>query len=236
MGGYTDTEDCDGDGVLDHYCYLVGDAMTPSYEAFISSKNDCKLQEQTPCHRSVLPGRKFGCQRPLGWCMHGEHYHRDVDCDGDGHFDHVCETPDHNGFISSSMDCIDTWEEGLKGRECEPTAPLFMDQDDTITYKLVLDSGSWAQHVSSTCVKSHADWPNTEYPTGGCNFHVEWITPPATKDSSASCDEEVVANETLFLEVLHMDIEPAHFATEGFLYGERFTVGGVTVDPGTDTQ
>merc|ERR1712117_576600 len=81
--------DCDGDGILDHWCYIVGDAETPTYEAFISSRRECQTVERS-CRRSVLPGRHFGCQRPLGWCMHGEEYRRDVDCDGDGHFDHVC--------------------------------------------------------------------------------------------------------------------------------------------------
>merc|ERR1719411_1299907 len=137
--------------------------MTPSYEAFLSSKHTCRLTESS-CSRSVLPGHKFGCQRPLGWCMHDEHYHRDVDCDGDGHFDHVCDKPGHSGFISSLNDCTDTWEKGPHGEKCDPKAPLLEDKDARVTYKLVSDSGSCVQHDVSTCVASHADFPNTEYP------------------------------------------------------------------------
>jgi len=228
--GYTDTEDCDGDGVLDHYCYAVGDTLTPSYEAFISSRDLCNVVEDKSCSRSVLPGRRFGCQRPLGWCMHGEHYKRDVDCDGDGHFDHVCETPNHNGFISSSQDCIDTWEEGQTGKKCEPRAPLLTEQDGTVTYKLVVDSGSCVQHGSSTCVKSHPDWPNTNYPTTGCRLHVEWITPQANPQGAVGCDAEVASNQTLCLEMLHMDVEKAHFSQHGYSYGDRFDIGGILVD------
>jgi len=234
--GYTDTEDCDGDGVMDHYCYHVGDAMTPSYEAYISSKSNCELKEQIPCSRSVLPGRKFGCQRPLGWCMNGEEYSRDVDCDGDGHFDHVCDSPGHHGFISSLKDCTDTWENGPSGEKCTPRAPLLTDEDDTITYKLVTDSGSCVQHASSSCVKSHPDWPDTRYPRGGCSFHVEWAAPRAAQTGSVSCDDEVAANQSLFLDVLHMDVEPARFTTEGYLYGERLNIDGILADPETATR
>jgi len=213
--------------------------MTPSYEAFLSSRENCKLREHTPCRRSVLPGRKFGCQRPLGWCMNGEHYHRDVDCDGDGHFDHVCETPSHNGFISSSMDCIDTWEEGTQGRKCEPKSPILgamgiLSAQDA-SYKLVVDSGSCTQHVTPSCVQSHADWPNTEYPATGCRLHVEWSRPTATSEPEG-CINNRNSNETLYLDVLHMDIEPAHFVTEGYLYGERFKIGGVTANANTATR
>jgi len=160
-----------------------------------------------------------------------------VDCDGDGNFDHVCEKPGHNGFISSLMDCTDTWEEGTEGHKCEPRDPLLEDQDGTVTYKLVTDSGSCAHHVTSTCVKSHAGWPNAEYPTGGCSLHVEWTMPPTNSNDAAGCEEKVaVSNETLFLEVLHMDIEPAEFSSSGYLFGERFIVGGMTADPKTATH
>merc|ERR1711994_161671 len=155
--GYTDTEDCDGDGVLDHWCYSVGDAETPTYEAFISSRSNCATVEKS-CRRSVLPGRHFGCERPLGWCMHGESYRRDVDCDGDGHFDHVCEKEGHAGYIASSQDCIDTWEHGETGAKCEPRAILGA-KDASVPYKLVSDYGNCVEHDSSQCFASHQVGP-----------------------------------------------------------------------------
>merc|ERR1712150_70752 len=224
-GGYTDTEDCDGDGVLDHWCYILGDQETPTYEAFISSRRNCETVERS-CRRSVLPGRHFGCQRPLGWCMHGEQYRRDVDCDGDGHFDHVCDKTDHHGYISSSQDCLDTWAEGESGVKCEPSATL-LESRDVKPYKLVSDYGNCVQHGSEQCFVSHADWPETKYPVGVCQFHVEWTQPPATESVTASCDTQPVPNETLWLEVVQMEIEGAVFNQNGWLYGERLLVNGI---------
>jgi len=223
--GYTDTEDCDGDGVLDHWCYSVGDAETPTYEAYISSRTNCATVEQS-CRRSVLPGRHFGCQRPLAWCMHGEHYHRDVDCDGDGHFDHVCEKEGHAGYIASSEDCKDTWEEGTAGRKCDPR-PILAEQDASVaSYKLVSDYGNCVESGSPQCFVSHAEFPTTDYPVGVCQFHVEWT--------------QAGAEETLYLEVVQMEIETARFNDNGWAYGERLEVNGVntrtTVNTNTEHQ
>jgi len=232
-GGYTDTEDCDGDGILDHWCYSVGDAETPTYEAFISSKQDCTTVEKS-CSRSVLPGRHFGCERPLGWCMHGESYRRDVDCDGDGHFDHVCEKEGHAGYIASSQDCIDTWEEGETGAKCEPRAILGA-KDASVTYKLVSDYGNCVEHDSSQCFASHAGWPNSDYPVGVCQFHVEWTQPAAAEADTIGCDQKTEApNETLWLEVVQMDIENAKFNADGWLYGERLMVNGINTKSSTN--
>merc|ERR1719330_1961408 len=230
-GGYTDTEDCDGDGVLDHWCYIIGDAETPTYEAFISSRHDCETVERS-CRRSVLPGRHFGCQRPLGWCMHGEEYRRDVDCDGDGHFDHVCDKPGHHGFISSVKDCTDSWEEGLEGVKCEPAGTTVLVSDKP--YRLVSDYGNCVQHDSEQCFSSHAEWPHSDYPVGVCQFHVEWTQPPVVETQTASCDTEVVPNETLWLEVVQMDIEGAVFNENGWLYGERLMVNGINTKTNKD--
>merc|ERR1719330_1203450 len=106
---YTDTEDCDGDGVMDHWCY----SAEPSYEAFISSASNCSIVERK-CQRSVLPGSSFACQRPLGWCMNGERYRRDLDCDGDGNFDHACFWNMTGGYIASGQECTDTYPERKK--------------------------------------------------------------------------------------------------------------------------
>merc|ERR1719418_229819 len=57
------------------------------------------------------------------------------------------------------------------------------------------------------------------------------MTPQATTQGAVGCDTEVVANQTLFLDMLHMDIEKAHFTQHGYSYGERFDIGGVLVDP-----
>jgi len=240
-GGYTDTEDCDGDGVLDHWCYNVGDAETPTYEAYISSRENCATVEQS-CRRSVLPGRHFGCQRPLGWCMHGERYRRDVDCDGDGHFDHVCEKEGHDGYIASSEDCIDTWEEGTAGRKCDPR-PILGEQDATAaSYKLVADYGNCVEHGSPQCFVSHADFPTVDYPVGVCQFHVEWTQAGAAEASQKTdCDSEpAVPEEKLYLEVVQMEIETAEFNENGWVFGERLEVNGVntrtTVNENTNHQ
>jgi len=169
--------------------------------------------------------------------MHGEEYRRDVDCDGDGHFDHVCDKPGHHGFISSVKDCTDSWENGPSGEKCTPRAPLLTGEDDTITYKLVTDSGSCVQHANPLCVQSHLDWPDTKYPTGGCSFHVEWAAPRAAVEGSVGCDDEVVvANQSLFLDMLHMDIESARFTTGGYLYGEMLKIDGILADPETASR
>merc|ERR1712087_94462 len=192
---------------------------------------------ELPCRRSVLPGRKFGCQRPLACCMHGETYRRDIDCDGDGHFDHVCETAEHAGFISSAMDCIDTWEEGSNGRKCDPT-PVASPE---VSYRLKLDSGDCAQHTTQQCVVSHKGWPGRncepgdadcdKYPPTSCRFHVEWDKAPA---ASTGCDPPPVT-ETLWLEVSHMDIEEPVFKTSGgFQYGDRLQVDGEILSPDRD--
>jgi len=239
--GYTDTEDCDGDGVLDHWCYNVGDAETPTYEAFISSRANCATVEQS-CRRSVLPGRHFGCQRPLGWCMHGEHYRRDVDCDNDGHFDHVCEKPGHSGFIASSDDCIDTWEEGTAGRKCDPRPTLSGQDAGAASYKLVSDYGNCVEHGSSQCFASHAKFSETDYPVGVCQFHVEWTQAVAadTSDPTGCTGSPAVPNERLYLEVVQMEIETAQFNDNGWMYGERLEVNGVntrtTVNDNTKHQ
>merc|ERR1712038_872630 len=139
------------------------------YEAFISSRYNCEVKEEN-CRRSVLPGRKFACQRPNGWCMHGEEYSRNTDCDGDGHFDHVCKSNNllHEGYISSAQDCIDTWEEGTTGRKCEPPTAIVTKAE--LPYRLVKDSGSCVPadfvrgHTllggDGICFKSHENWPS----------------------------------------------------------------------------
>jgi len=217
--GYAASEDCDGDGVLDHWCYIPG-----TYEGFISSRHSCVVQEK-PCRRSVLPGRTFGCQRPLGWCMHGETYKRDVDCDGDGHFDHECEKAGHSGFISSKLDCIDTWEQGSTGRKCDPR-PALLDQDASITYKLVRDSGDCVPHSGSQCFKSHASWPKENYqPNSKCQFHVEAANHilPAADD----CGKATQTDKQLWLETVYEEIERPVFTTLGTSYGDKFSVGSV---------
>merc|ERR1739844_553005 len=223
--GYTDTEDCDGDGILDHWCYSVGDDETPTYEAFISSRENCATVEQS-CRRSVLPGRHFGCQRPLGWCVHGERYRRDVDCDGDGHFDHVCEKDGHGGYIASSEDCMDTWEEG---RQCDPR-PILAEQDAAAaSYKLVSDYGNCVQHGSPQCFVSHAEFSESKYPVGVCQFHVEWTQAAAAETTEkVGCDSgTVVPDEALYLEVVQMKVEDAQFNQNGWFSGERLEVNGV---------
>merc|ERR1712117_43142 len=234
-GGYTDTEDCDGDGVLDHWCYIVGDAETPTYEAFISSRRDCQTVERS-CRRSVLPGRHFGCQRPLGWCMHGEHYYRDVDCDGDGHFDHVCEKAGHAGYISSSQDCLDTWEEGMTGLKCEP-ASVELAAQEAAPYKLVSDYGNCAPKDGTQCFVSHEDFSKANYPVGVCQFHVEWTQPPVTEAATASCDTAAqIPNETLWLEVVQKEIKGAVFNENGWLFGEQLKVNGINTKTSTNVQ
>jgi len=226
--GYTATEDCDGDGVLDHWCYLAG-----SYEGFISSRDGCNVQEKS-CRRSVLPGRTFGCQRPLGWCMNGETYERDVDCDNDGHFDHVCEKFGHAGFISSSQDCIDTWEEGTAGRKCERATTK---KTSVTSYKLVHELGDCVPHGSgSQCFKSHAEWPKKNYkPLTTCKFRVESTNhqaPTKADLSKADCEGKVLKDENqLLLEVLYEDAETPVYFQNGAFYGDKFELNGVVISP-----
>jgi len=226
--GYTATEDCDGDGVLDHWCYLAG-----IYEGFISSRNDCTVQEKS-CRRSVLPGRTFGCQRPLGWCMNGEKYERNVDCDGDGHFDHVCEKFGHAGFISSSQDCIDTWEEGTAGRPCDRTTTNANVGDSFTPYKLVHDAGDCVSHgTGSQCFISHADWPKTNYkPLSNCKFHIEATNHQYPKKDAADCKgtEPEIENQ-LLLEVLYQDTEQPVYDLSGTFYGDKFALNDVLISP-----
>jgi len=181
--GYTDAEDCDGDDKLDHYCWRQSDVEgEDAYEAFTSSKANCEVVE-AKCRRRVLPGAHEGCQRPLGWCMQGDvTYRRDQDCDGDGNYDHICETsPDgHNGFISSASSepvCKDMWTEGENGQACalghsgragdlahsgragdlaseENCAP-----EDLPHFKLVKGT-SCVQHVNPRCFQSGKDYPH----------------------------------------------------------------------------
>jgi len=223
--GYTETEDCDGDGVLDHWCYVAG-----KYEAFISSRSDCKVLEK-PCRRSVLPGRTFGCQRPLGWCMNGETYKRDADCDGDGHFDHVCEKYGHAGFISSSQDCIDTWEERTAGRKCEPQ-PLKGSEDLSVNYKFVLESGECVPHDEGVCFKSHPDWPRTSYkPRSECIIRVEATSHQVPEKDSANCEKETEPETHLLLEVLYDDTERPQFDLNGEFYGDHFSLNEKLILP-----
>jgi len=225
--GYTATEDCDGDGVLDHWCYLAD--LAGSYEAFISSGNACAVQEKS-CRRSVLPGRTFGCQRPLGWCMNGEKYERNVDCDQDGHFDHVCEKFGHAGFISSSQDCIDTWEEGTAGRPCDRSTT---NADAFIPYKLVHDAGDCVSHGNgSQCFKSHAEWPKTNYkPLANCKFHIEATNHQYPKKGSADCDGTAEVENQLLLEVLYEDNERPVYDLTGTFYGDKFALNTVQISP-----
>merc|ERR1719189_2327182 len=218
--GYTDTEDCDGDGVLDHWGYVVG-----GYEGFISSRVNCD-QKESKCRRSVLPGRTFGCQRPLGWCMHGENYRRDVDCDGDGHFDHICETANHHGFISSSQDCIDMWEKGVSGTKCEYDAQT--KGAAVTTYKLVHDSGDCVATDGGLCFKSHAEWPVENYkPSKICTFHVE--AEGHMFMTADDCGKEPEKKSQLVLERWYEDIETAKFDPNGNYRGDKFTADGHSI-------
>lgn len=221
--GYTDTEDCDGDGVLDHWCYMVG-----GYEGFISSRVNCD-EKKDKCRRSVLPGRTFGCQRPLGWCMHGENYRRDVDCDGDGHFDHICEAANHHGFISSSQDCIDTWEKGDLGTKCESVAQTGGQTDSAaVTYKFVRDSGDCVATDGGLCFKSHAEWPVENYkPSKYCSFHVE--AEGHLFMTADDCGKELEKKSQLVLERWYEDIESAEFDLNGNYRGDKFTADGKTI-------
>jgi len=158
--------------------------------------------------------------------MHGEHYRRDVDCDGDGHFDHVCEKEGHSGYIASSEDCTDTWPENKK---CDPRPTLSGQDAGAASYKLVSDYGNCVEHGSSQCFVSHAEFPATNYPVGVCQFHVEWTQAAAAETSDVTnCDQSpAVPEETLYLEVVQMEIETAKFNDNGWVYGERLEVNGV---------
>jgi len=167
--------------------------------------------------------------------MSGERYRRDVDCDGDGHFDHVCEKEGHGGYIASSEDCLDTWEEG---KACDPR-PVLAEQDAAAaSYKLVSDYGNCVEHGSPQCFASHAEFPASKYPVGVCGFHVEWTQAGAAEEGEkVGCDTEtVVPEETLYLEVVQMEIESATFNQNGWVYGERLEVDGVNTRPKTNAN
>jgi len=163
--------------------------------------------------------------------MHGESYRRDVDCDGDGHFDHVCKKDGHAGYISSSQDCLDTWEEGESGLECRPHTML-ESKDVSIPYQLKADYGNCVQHDSSQCFASHEGFSKSDYPVGVCAFHVEWTqqTAAVTEGDATGCEKsKEEPDESLWLEVVQMDTEAAVFNHNGWLHGDRLTVNGVNV-------
>jgi len=167
----------------------------------------------------------------LGWCMHGEVYKRNVDCDGDGHFDHVCEKFGHAGFISSSQDCIDTWEEGTEGRKCEPQLAL-SDADAAVTYKLVHDAGDCVAHPDhgSVCFQSHKDWPKSNYnPLTNCKFHVEATNHKFPTKDKADCGKETEPETQLLLEVLYLDAEEPVYDLNGAFFGDKFALSSVGV-------
>jgi len=189
--------------------------------------------------------------------MHGERYRRDVDCDGDGHFDHVCEKASyrdedcygdgkldhvcpkarHAGYISSSQDCHDTWEDGTTGLQCEP-AKMALAAKDTVPYKLVSDYGHCAPKDGTTCFVSHKEWPMSNYPDDDvCQFHVEWTQPPATEVATTNCEgTKQLPDETLWLEVVQMDIEGSMFNENGWLYGEQLKVNGISTKTTENVQ
>jgi len=161
--------------------------------------------------------------------MHGETYRRNIDCDGDGHFDHVCEKPGHSGFISSREDCIDTWAEGTTGRVCDPRKTVEL--ATTPNYTLVLDSGSCAPLNSAQCFKSNADWPRGTYPAKEtCKFHVEAKGHNLPVIGTSSRDTQ------LYLEVLYEAIEKPVFKSTGVYYGDKFSQDQVILSPVIDKQ
>lgn len=93
--------DCDGDGLKDHACQSQDNRRST-----IQSLNRCKdTAGDTPISmcRSV-----FGCQRPDDWCKEPGSDYKQVDCDGDGVLDHVCQNGDQRSTILSLDGCIDT--------------------------------------------------------------------------------------------------------------------------------
>jgi len=161
--------------------------------------------------------------------MHGESYRRDVDCDGDGHFDHVCKKDGHAGYISSSQDCLDTWEEGESGLECKPHTML-ESKDVSVPYQLKADYGNCSQHDSSQCFVSHKGFSKSDYPVGVCAFHVEWTqAAAATEGEVTGCEKKEEPDESLVLEVVQMDTEAAVFNQNGWLHGDRLVVNGQNV-------
>jgi len=104
------------------------------------------------------------------------------------------------------------------------------DDEASVSYKLVSNYGHCQHHNSREhCFVSHADWPHSNYPVGPCEFHVEWTHPAdAAETAEPGCDtEKKDPDETLWLEVLQMDIEGARFNENGWLFGERLMVNGV---------
>merc|ERR1712203_423236 len=92
------------------------------------------------------------------------------------------------------------------------------------------DYGNCVEHGSSQCFVSHAEFPNTDYPVGVCQFHVEWTQAAAAEaHEKVDCDSEaeLPAEETLYLEVVQMQIETPTFNDDGWIFGERLEVNGV---------
>jgi len=119
--------------------------------------------------------------------------------------------------------------------------PVLADQDASIGYQLVADSGTCVQHGIPQCLASHDGFPITKYPNAACQFHVEWTQAVAAEASEekVGCDSTPeVPDETLWLEVVQMNIENAKFNEFGYFSGERLEVNDVNTKTSmnTDTQ
>jgi len=68
--------------------------------------------------------RLLTCQVDSHWCSHPGAVYKNVDCDGDGHLDHVCvDFQGNKGVISAANGCVDSWPgEGPRGCPNSPNA------------------------------------------------------------------------------------------------------------------
>jgi len=161
----------------------------------------------------------------MGWCMNGEMYRRDRDCDGDGHYDHECNSEDEKGawsggFISSADKCTDTWPK----QKCQPHAAAMQ------PFKFVKIAGrQCVEHNTPSCYKSHEGWPSIDYSRfDSCKLQVQWTQSPI-QPSTADCHNDL-PEEKLYVEIMSLGVERADFTTSGLLrYGDRLQVGPVNV-------
>lgn len=122
----------------------------------------------------------------------------------------------------------------MTGVKCEPAAVELAAQE-AAPYKLVSDYGNCAPKDGTQCFVSHEDFSKSNYPVGVCQFHVEWTQPPVTEAATASCDSAAqIPNETLWLEVVQMEIEGAVFNENGWLFGEQLKVNGINTKTSTN--
>jgi len=152
--------DCDGDGILDHYCmqYTPGNRWT----GFISSRDRCR-------NSFPLGGCGGSCWRPQGWCEGpGQLFSDERDYDGDGIPDPACLDQGKGSYISSAHSCQSTRRVGgaclVPPRWCSDLESFYSEVDcdfDGIP-DAHCQSGSSSGFISSAyaCAES--------YPLGGC--------------------------------------------------------------------